>query len=78
MSKRITKTIPVAVYPDGTEWQIHRRRGGWEYRRRCYSSHYDLAVSLVEQGGGRVERRPNPQYREPSYYEVLMRRMFEA
>lgn len=78
MSRRMAKTVAVAVYPDGQEWTICRQPMGWNWRMNCWSSHYANAVENVEREGGHVERRPNPRYREPDAFEELFRNFRKA
>lgn len=70
------KTISVAIYPDGKEYIIRRERLGWNFEINSWSSHYDSAVRQVELKGGRVERRPNPDYKEPDVMDQIWKMIF--
>jgi len=69
------KTIPWAVYPDGSAHRIIHRSGYWWWSHDSGSSSYAGAIENVESLGGRVERRPNPNYRRDPlpHYSRLMR-----
>lgn len=59
-----TKTIPVAVYPDGRRVVLVHRGGMWYWDRQgSASSHLSAAIRNVEAKGGTVVREPNPNYR---------------
>ena len=59
-----SKTIPVAVYPDGRRYVITRRRGMWQWHADgSASSHMDSVIANVQALGGTVVREPNPSYR---------------
>jgi hypothetical protein len=77
-----SKTVPVAVYPDGTVRTIAQRHGMWLVPYPAghpagSSSHgvqYLADVKrYVEEAGGKIERRPNPNYRSPLLFDTLMR-----
>lgn len=71
-----TKTITVAIYPDGSEFVIRKCKFGYEWKSRCYSSHMRYAIENVEFEGGRVERRPNPNYEQPDPAKEIWRYIF--
>ena len=59
-----SKTVPVAVYPDGRRFVIRREgRNGWRFAHNAWSSHLSGAIAQVEFNGGTVVREPNPNYR---------------
>lgn len=68
------KTIPVAIYPDGRRYPIHKTGGVymWSHDRGSYP--FSAAVENVEREGGCVVREPNPQYRPgllPTYSQIM-------
>lgn len=70
-----TRTIQVAVYPDGHEVRILRESGrGWQWDRDSWSSHKSSAIDNAVREGAVIERRPNPNYRTRlGAFEDLMR-----
>jgi hypothetical protein len=60
-----TKTIEVAIYPNGRVIPIIRERGMWRWDLYSASSHKDAAKANAIREGARIERRPNPNYRAP-------------
>lgn len=58
-----TKTIPVAVYPDGRRFVVTFRGGVYWYSSTAGASHMDMVRDAVERAGGRIVREPNPSYR---------------
>lgn len=78
MSTRRNKTIPVAVWPDGRTYVIRKRGKYWWWAHDRGSYPYSAAVENVEREGGRVERRPNPQY-DPLYtFHSIMGRVLKG
>ena len=63
-----TKTIRVAVYPDGSRFVLRKERGAWWYRRGEGAFPLSAAIENVEELGGKVVTEPNPSYRPPSLF----------
>ena len=59
----MSKTLRVAVYPDGRRFTIARRNGVYWYSTTAGSSHMRYVREAVEALGGCIETVPNPHYR---------------
>jgi hypothetical protein len=75
----MTKTIEVAIYPDGHTVRIVRETLGWRWDRDSWSSHKDSAKRNAEREGAVIERRPNPNYHPAKLpvFDSLTRGMFQ-
>jgi len=65
-----TKTIKVAMYPDGSRFVLRKERGAWWYRRGEGAFPLSAAIKNVEELGGAVVTEPNPSYRPPAMFSL--------
>lgn len=68
--RKQSKTRKVAVI-DGHRYMITKQGKYWHYRSDHGFSHLDMLKAHVEREGGHIEVVPNPNYREPSPFELL-------
>jgi hypothetical protein len=73
---RQTKTRKVHVRADGYRYVLHFERGFWMWDIGRGSFPQSAAIDNIIAEGGHVEIEPNPNYREPSPFEVLGRLLY--
>lgn len=69
------KTIKIIIYPDGSTSPITRSSRGWAWYPpkggKWESSDLRGVADNAAQYGGRIETRPNPNYRTPTGLDII-------